>query len=205
MCGPKAPKDNSAEIAAQEEAARQKRIATGQASIDDAFAGFNDDFYNQYQNDYSGYYTPQLSDQYADSAKKLKLQLAQTGNLTGSVGANQLADLEEYYNNQQLAITGQSQDAVNQLRSNIDSSKSQLYADNRAAADPSNASAAAASAAASLQPSAPSSPLANVFSDFFSNLGNTAAISNAQGYSQGPGVQSYGGTGGGSSVYNVRS
>lgn len=97
-----------------------------------------------------------------------------------------------------MGITNQAQAATQGLRSSIDQRKSQLYADNRAAADPGAASAAASSAAVALQPTAPSSPLANVFGDFFNNLGNAAAIKNARAYSQGTGVQQYGKTGGGS-------
>lgn len=202
MCkSKKPPRDNSAEIAAAAEAARQGRIAQGQTAIDDAFSGFNDDFYTNYGNTYTGYYSPQLDDQYKDAVKRLTLQLAQSGNLTGSVGATQLADLQKYYDQQNLAITNQSNAAMQQLRGNIDNRKSVLYADNRAAADPGSASAAAASAAQALQPTAPSSPLANVFGDFFGNLGNAAAISNARQYQQGTGVQTYGGNNsGGSSV-----
>lgn len=193
MCkSSKPPRDNSAAIAARKERERQNRISQGVSNIDSAFSGFDDDFYQRYQDQYLDYYTPQLDDKYQDAVKRLTLQLAQTGNLTGSVGANQLADLKEYYGQQGQAITGQALDATNQLRGNIDNRKSQLYADNRASADPGAASAAAASAVQYLQPSAPSTPLADVFGDFFSNLGNVAAINNARRYTQGTGVQTYG-------------
>lgn len=200
MCGPKAKKDNSAEIAAQQEAERQARIKSGQSNIDTAFASFDDPFYNNYQTQYLDYYNPQLNDQYGEAVKRLTLQLARTGNLTGSAGATQLADLKKYYDTQKLAVTNQALDAVNTLRGNIDNKKSQLYADNRAAADPGSAASAAASAAQYLQPTAPTSPLANVFGDFFGNLGNIAAIQNAQKLSQGTGVQSFNGGRSGRSV-----
>jgi hypothetical protein len=203
MCGSKPSRDNSAEIARREEAARQARIATGQESIDSAFSNFNDDFFSGYQNDYTNYYNPQLDDQFADANKKLTLRLAQSGNLTGSVGATQLADLQKYYDQQKLAITGNATSAVNDLRGSIDNRKSQLYADNRASADPGNAATAAASAAESLQPAPLSSPLANVFSNFFADIGDTAAVrNNTQFNSEGNGVQSFG-SGGNRSVYNV--
>lgn len=197
MCMPSAPKDNSAEIARKAEAERQARIAQGQTGIDTAFAGFDDPFYQKYQSDYTGYYEPQVNDQYSEAVKRLTLQLAQTGNLTGSVGAKQLADLKKHYDTQKLSITNQAVDATNNLRGNISNKKTQLYADNRASADPGSASSAAASAAQYLQPTAPTSPLANVFSDFFSNLGNNAAIRQQQSYGQ-SGVQNFGSNSGGS-------
>lgn len=193
MCkSSKPPRDNSAEIARQEEAKRQARITQGQQGIDTAFAGFNDDFFNNYGTQYTGYYAPQLDDQYKDAVKRLTLQLAQSGNLTGSVGAKQLSDLQKNYDQQKLSINNQSQTAIQNLRSSIDARRSQLYADNRAAADPGAASAAASSAVTALQPAAPSSPLANVFADFFGNLGNAAALRNAGSFQQGTGVQQYG-------------
>lgn len=203
MCGPKPKKDNSAEIARQEEAARQARIQQGQQGIDQAFAGFDDPFFQGYQNQYSSYYAPQLDDQYSQAVKRLTLQLARTGNLTGSTGADQLSRLKQGYDTQKLGISNQAVDAANQLRGKIDSQKSQLYADNRAAADPSSAAAAAASAAQYLQPTAPTSPLADVFGSFFQNLGNNAAIANAQRLAQGTGVQSFNGSGGRSGSVSV--
>lgn len=205
MCtGGSVPRDNSADIARQAEEARQARITQGQSAIDSAFTGFDDPFYQQYQDQYLGYYNPQLNDQYSDAVKRLTLQLAQTGNLTGSTGANQLADLKKYYDNQKLTMTNQALDATKTLRGNIDAKKSQLYADNRASADPGNASAAAAAAAQYLQPTPPTSPLANVFSNFFSDLGNIAAIKSVQRLNDNTGVQSFSNTGKGGSVSVVR-
>lgn len=200
MCGSKPKTDNSAEIARREEAARQARIAQGQEAIDNSFTNFNDDFFNQYQTDYTNYYNPQLDDQFQDANKRLTLQLAQSGNLTGSVGATQLADLQKFYDQQKLQITGNATTAQNDLRSSIDNRKSQLYADNRASADPGNAASAAASAAQALQPGPLSSPLANVFGDFFGNLGTTAAVRNQTQFGEGTGVQQFGGSTGGGSV-----
>lgn len=197
------PRDNSAQIARQAEEARQARIAQGKMGIDEQFSGFNDDFYNQYQTDYTNYYNPQVDDQYGDAVKKLTLQLAQTGNLTGSVGANQLGDLQKFYDTQKMGIVDRGTNARRELMGNIDAKKSQLYSDNRSSADPGAATSAATAAAQYLQPGAQTSPLANVFSDFFNQLGNQSAIRNAQKINQGTGVQQYSGGRGGTSGYVV--
>lgn len=190
----------AARHAREREAARQAIIEQGREKIDEQFAGFNDDFYNQYQQKYTDFYNPQLQDQYSDARNRLTLQLARSGNLTSSVGSKQMGDLQKHFNTQQTGITNQALDAVNKLRSNIDINKSQLYADNRAAADPGNAAQAAQAAAQSLQPTSPMSPLANTFSDFFNNLGNMAAISNVnRGYNR-TGVQNYNSNGSSSRV-----
>ncbi len=177
MCtSSKPPVDNSAAIARQAEAERQARVEQGISSVDSAFTGFNPDFYNKYQSDYTGYYYPQLDDQYSDARKRLTLQLAKTGNLTSSSGINQMGDLQKYYDTQRTGVTNQAIDATNRLRSEVDSRKSQLYADARSSADPGSAASAAASAAQALQPGLPVNPLANTFADFFNNLGSTAAV-----------------------------
>jgi len=191
MSNPKQPVDNSAQLAREAEAARQARITQGTGSIDNAFNSYNDDFYNQYQNDYSSYYQPQLEDQYSDARERLTLNLAKTGNLTSSTGADQFGDLKTKYNDRNTGITNEALDAANALRGNVDSRKSMLYADNRSAADPGFTEEAAAKAASSLQPTAFNSPLADTFSDFFNNIGNAAGV--GTGKYQNTGVQTFGG------------
>lgn len=197
MCfggGSKAPIDNSAEIARQAEKERQARVDQSTGAIDSAFSGFNPDFYNKYQTDYTNYYYPQLDDQYGDARKRLTLQLAKTGNLTSSAGINQLGKLQGEYDTQRTGVTNQAIEASNKLRGDVDMRKSQLYSDARAAADPGSATSAAASAVGALQPSMPTSPLANTFADFFNNIGNATAIynnSNGGGRPQSTGVQSF--------------
>lgn len=203
MCGSKPAPDNSAAIARQEERIRQERIAEGQQGIDRAFAGFNDEFFNNYQKQYSDYYDPQLNDQYSNAMKRLTLQLAQTGNLTGQVGVDQKAELQKHYDRQKMSVSNNSIDAAKKLRADIDARKSQLYSDNRMVADPGNSTATAISAAQQLQPGAPINPLANVFGDFFANIGNVQALKNTQRLTEGTGVQSFGGGRSGGSTYVV--
>lgn len=199
MCGGggSQPVDNSAEIARQEEEEKRARIQEGVGAIDNAFVGYNDEFYNNYQNSYSTFYHPQLDDQYADAQRRLTLNLARTGNLTSSAGASQMADLESLYRSQYDKVTNDALAASQSLQQQLNNQKSQLYADNQIAADPASASASAVSAAQALQPVAPSDPLANVFADFFNNLGNAAAISNRTSPlgSQADGVQTFSGGG----------
>lgn len=191
------PVDNSAEIARQQEEDKRKRIQEGVGAIDNAFTGYNDDFYNNYQNTYTSYYQPQLDDQYKDAQRRLTLNLARSGNLTSSAGSRQMADLESLFKQQYDKVTNDAMSAGQNLRQQIANQKSQLYADNQLSADPSAATSAAVSAAQALQPTAPASPLANAFTDFFNNLGNAAAVSNRVApYGQADGVQSFSGSNG---------
>lgn len=173
------------------EAARAGRVEEGKTAIDKSFGDFNDDFYKNYQNDYTGYYYPQLDDNYNDARKRLTLNLARSGNLTGSVGADQLGKLTSHYNTQKTGITNRAFNASNDLRGKIDVSKNQLYSDNRNAADPGSATSSAIAAASSLRPGVPDSPLANTFSDIISNIGNVASVRNTNKGSSNYGVQNY--------------
>src|SRR3546814_21199857 len=85
--GGKTPKDNAAEIARQQEEARQQRIRDGQSAIDTNFAQFNDPYFDDYRQDYMAYYQPQLDRQYQNARRKSVLGLHRTGNLSSSRSA----------------------------------------------------------------------------------------------------------------------
>lgn len=174
MCFPtsKPPADNSAEIARKQEEERQARIAEGRTAIDNAFAQFDDPFYAQRQQEYLDYYIPQIERQYADTARQLKLALARSGNLNSGSGARQLGNLFERYNDIRAVYANNAIAHANQIRGNVESTRDDLYQQNRSAADP---SAIAASAAARATPLAGPSQL-DPIGDLFSSALNLGAI-----------------------------
>lgn len=175
MCGGKAPpKDNSAELARQQEAARQGRITQGRAAIDKAFAGFDDPYYAKVASDYTSYYTPQLTRKYQDAMRAMTTQLASQGNLTSSAGAEKLGELRRSFGENEASISNAATDAANNLRSQVSAQKSNLYQTNNAAADPSQAASLAGSAAGAIAP-APYTPLGDVFASFLKTANNAAA------------------------------
>lgn len=178
-------------IAREEEAKRQERISAGQAGIDSSFAGYNDDLYNKYQQDYTNTYVPQLDDQYEKARKRLILDLAKTGNATSSAGIGKMGELKSTYDTRKTGISGDAINATNQLRANVDNRKSQLYADNRNAADPGNATSLAYSASTALKPVIPTNPLADSFAEFFNNAGNAAIVSGGFNPKQNGAVQNF--------------
>lgn len=180
MCAPGlfgggAPKDDSAERARQEEAARQGRITAGQEAIDQQFAGFDDSYFDKFKGDYTGFYAPQLDEQYVDARKKATVRLASTGGLQTSAGASQLGGLFKSYNDQKSALAGKAMDAARGLRGQVDSNKTELYQLNRSAADPAQATALATQRAGGIQPQS-FSPLGNVFGDLVNNVGTGIAL-----------------------------
>jgi hypothetical protein len=163
MCLPKKPKDNSAEIARREEEQRQARIGEGRANIDQEFGQFNDDFYSGYQDDYLSYYNPQAQDQYKTSREKLMLSLAESGNINAGAGAEALGKLDKSYETSRGDIASQAADAANQRRNEIEGVRSELYSQNRAAADPSSAAAQAAARSGGLIDAPAYSPIGDLF------------------------------------------
>ncbi len=179
MCGSK-PKDNSAEVARQNEEARQAKIRQGQQSIDDTFAQtFTDDYFGGLTKNYEDYYSPQLQQQYDDARKELTFQTARAGN-TESTAANDIfAKLEKQKQDAYTKITNDALAAAGKAKSDVAAQKSNLYSLNNAAADPTQASSQAAQAALQLNQPVSYSPLGQVFASLINTGGNIAAINNA--------------------------
>lgn len=170
------PPDNSAEIARRDEEARQARITAGRTSIDQSLAGFNDDYYNRYRDTYVANYQPQLEEQYRRAYERATLGLAGSGNLNSSQGANVLADLTREYKRQGGVISNNAVDAANALRGKVETTRGNLYDQNRAAADPSSAAALAQAQAETLQAPQSFSPLADVFANLLNSAGTVVAL-----------------------------
>lgn len=183
MCmGGGGAKDNSAEIAAQQEAQRQANIAAGQRAIDSAFSRFNDNYYKGVQDAYLNNYDPQINQQYNKARQQLQLNLSRSGALNSSAGAGALSNLQNQYN-QTLSSYGQNAiDAANQQRTSVENARQALYSQNVAAADPSASAASASAKAGSIAAPASYSPLGDLFSAAIQTTTPSVQAANA-GYS----------------------
>lgn len=171
MCGPqKPPKDNSAELARQQEEKRQANIMTGRGKIDEAFGGFNDPFYSGIEKAYTDFYNPQLDRQYQDATEKVKLKLASAGILNSGAGAEALGDLTEQYATQRGQVASGALDRRNQVRGDVERAREDLFALNQSAADPDAIGVQAQSRAGALQAPRGYDPIGNAFADFIGNL-----------------------------------
>jgi hypothetical protein len=180
MClTPDPPKDNSAEIARQEEEARQAKIRTGRASIDKNFGQFNDPYFKKVGADYSGAYMPDLEDQYSHARKKLILSLARSGNLNASAGAKQMGNLDESYQKNRVLISDRALAAEKAARANVEGARSELYSQLSASADPSAAATSAAARVAALSAPPVYSPLGDLFANFLNSTSNAVAAERA--------------------------
>lgn len=145
------------------EAKRQEDIKAGQGKIDEAFSQFNPAYYDKFKTDYTGYYTPQIGQQYDIAKDKLAATLAGRGTLDSSVGANKFAQLDKTRALAEADIGNQSVDASNGLRKQAEDTKSNLYSLNQSAADPALASARAIGEASAITAPRALSPLGQVF------------------------------------------
>lgn len=134
----------TAAAAAQQSALIEKQaqahndaVTQGKGAIDNAFSGFNDNYFKDYTKAYTGAYDPQVADQYNIARDKLTATLAGNGTLGGSVGNNSMAQLDKTRANEEATIGNQAVDATNSLKTTVGNAKTNLYNLNTTAADPS--------------------------------------------------------------------
>ena len=154
------------------EVSRQNDVNLGKIGIDKAFSKFGDDYYKGYQNDYTGFYNPQLDRQFGEATGKTTAAMADRGTLDSSVGSNAFADLTRQNAEARTNIANEGIDASNKLRGTVENAKSGLYSLNEASADPQAINAQAIGQATSLVAPPVYSPLGQVFATAVNSLSN---------------------------------
>ena len=146
-----------------EEEARQGRITQGKANIDNAFAGYDDNFYSGQAQNYMDYATPQIEDQYGDALRSLTNALSRNGVSQSSMAADRRAKIEKQLANAQTDAARQGQSFANDTRQSLAGVKNNLISQNQSLADPTLIANMAAnqSIAASQLPSY--NPVAQIF------------------------------------------
>ena len=175
---PMPPEDNSAEIARQKEAERQARIMAGTERINTNFGAFDDNYFKGIGKSYSDFYLPQVEEQYKKAHRGLVYKQANTGNLTSSAGATQIADLFRDYNRERAGVGDRALGAESDLRTNVEQNRSELISQLNATADPEAAATSAVARAKSLATPAPYSPLGDLFQQYTGALANSVALQN---------------------------
>lgn len=157
-----------------QQAKHDANVATGKTAIDSAFSQFTPQYFDKYGQSYQNTLQPELTDQYGINNDKMTAMLADNGQLGGSVGNNDLAQLLKNYNFGQSDIANQAANAENQFKASVDNAKTNLYSLNTQAADPSTMATQAQATAGSIV--APQS--FPTLSDYFGNvLGSVAQAS----------------------------
>lgn len=169
MCTPSIPKDNSAELAQQQAAQRESAIRAGQANIDSAFSKFDDNFFGGYRDAYVNNYNPQVDQQYGDARKDIRYDAARKGVLDSTPALFKADRLNQKYGEARQQIASDAMAAENQQRNAVNQQKSQLYALNQSAADPTLAATQAAAGAGTI----PNQPQYSALGDLFAGLVNS--------------------------------
>ena len=117
------------------EEARQAEITLGQSAIEDRFSQFDDDYYSGIADKYKDYATPQLQEQYNESLRRLKANLARGGRLGSSVAAQEESRLGRSFSDELLNIASQGRQYANEHRGAISSAYNSLLSQNQGLAD----------------------------------------------------------------------
>jgi hypothetical protein len=176
-------KNSGAKEAAQaraDEQARQASIRSGTDSINNTFdSQFNDDYFNKQRDAYTSYADPQLEDQYGSAQKELTYALARGGLLDSSVRGQKAGELQQKYDLNKQQIADQAQSYADQGRTSVEDARSGLISSLNATGDATGAANSAISRASALSAPTAYSPLTQLFTDFTSALGTSAALAKA--------------------------
>lgn len=158
------------------EAARRSAINQGAANIRNAFAAYDDTFFDGRRQSYLDFANPQLDDQFKDASRELTLALARSGILNSSASSRRRGDLQTQYNNQARAVADKANEYVNNTRSAIESAKSDLMAQNSSLADPTLAANMAANRAEAVTALPAYSPLNQMFANVTQGIATQADL-----------------------------
>jgi len=157
-----------------EEAARQGRILEGQGQINQAFSQFDDNYYKRFQDASVGANAPQVEDQYAKAKDKATALLAGRGVLKSSIGSNAFGDVEKTRATTLGQIANDAVTQANQLRAAVEKQKTDLYALNTSAGDPTAMANRAIGEATALVAQPGTSQLGDIFGSTIKSLGTAA-------------------------------
>lgn len=162
-------KDTTGDQIRRQQKKTQAAIEAGQQSIDKAFSGFNEGFYDQRAQDYTNYAMPQLEQQYLGARSNARGSLANAGLLNSSIANNAMTGLRKTLDADQQAVVDSGIAQAQALRERISAEKTNLYSQLAASANPSVASQGALQSAAQFTAPSVFSPLVN----YFGNGGTT--------------------------------
>ena len=158
--------NDAADAMREQQQQQQANIASGLGSINQAFAGFTPEFYQQRAADYTKFATPQLATQSAQMWRQLTGKLANQGLLKSGAAGRLGSQLQTQVGTQQQGIASAAQDQANQLQKSVEDQRSNLISQNSAGNDPLSTAQAALGQAASLSAPSTFAPLGNLFSTF---------------------------------------
>jgi len=186
-------KDELAKRNTEREARKKSNLAQGESVIDQQFAGFNDDFYNKYKQDYQDTYNPQLLDQYNNTSVNLRDSLKENNLYNSNFAIDQLTGLKGIYDTEKARVEGSNGelgDLAGSYRDTINAEEGNLREYNQNTQtifDPIDISGKVSGKADEFRNYKFDTPLADTFGSFYN-----ASKSKMKGYTPTLGVQNYG-------------
>lgn len=133
-----------------DEQARQAAITGRRGQVDQAFGGFNDDFFKTANDKYTSAFLPKLEEDRVRSLDQLRASLAGRGTLESTAGISAIADLEKRAAEERAVIASRGGDFANSIRERVGTSKNSLYDAATSASDPQGFAARATGEATNL-------------------------------------------------------
>ncbi len=163
----------------QMEADRLARIEEGKGKIDEAFKGFDDDFYTKRAREYEAFAVPELTNQFDNTQRNLTYSLARSGLLGSGTEAFKGSQLNRELAKQYRGVVDEGRRQSNELRQNVEQQRSNLVSQLQASSDPGGAGALALRTAQSYSQPQSFAPIGNFFGGFVQNY---LANANARSY-----------------------
>lgn len=163
--------DDPAKDAQDAEKKRQKDIKKGLVGIDQAFAGYDPDFYGGVKTDAINYYLPQLQDQFQKAGSRMNFALTRQGLTDSSAADKNLTDLEAAFATGRADVTNKALQQVQSVKANVQDQKNQITQALYSSANPDLAATQANAAAASLKSTPLVDKLAPAFDKVATGLG----------------------------------
>jgi len=148
----------------EQEAERQANITQGRTNIDNAFGRFDDNYYQNFADNYLGYYFPQIDEQYGNAEGKSRASLVNRGMDESTVAGGVFSNLLRERSRARTDVANNAANATQGLRGNVERTKTDLYNLNESAADPAAANTRASAEATALVAPPTVSPLGQIFS-----------------------------------------
>ena len=118
--------DAAAQRQTEYDTGRASLLGQGTQQINDAFASFTPDYFNQYASDYMAKVSDQVNQQKVEAQKQIGFGLARQGISDSQASANQQGLLEETEGRTLADETANAQNQANQLRTNVANAKQNL-------------------------------------------------------------------------------
>lgn len=149
---------------------------------------FGPDYFGNLEKNYLDYYMPQFDRQAMDANRSTRLNLAHSGNLTGSVGATKLGRLAEDTASERRRIIDESIKYGSGQRKQLEDTRGNLIGQLESGAGVENVAGQAAAAANSMTAPPAFSPLGDLFKNYTASVANASIASGNPNF---PGAEQY--------------